>query len=48
MRNAAGAWVAADPVPGTLVCNIGDMLRVWTNGLYEVRRGAAPVASPWP
>jgi hypothetical protein len=37
VKNAAGQWVAADPIPGTLVCNIGDMLRVWTHGLYKVR-----------
>ena len=37
VKNAAGQWVAADPIPGTLVCNIGDMLRVWTHGLYQVR-----------
>ncbi|KAK9822807.1 hypothetical protein WJX81_000986 [Elliptochloris bilobata] len=35
VKNAAGQWVAADPVPGTLVCNIGDMLRVWTHGMYQ-------------
>lgn len=38
VKNAAGQWVAADPIPGTLVCNIGDMLRVWTHGLYQARR----------
>ena len=35
VKNAAGAWVDAAPIPGALVCNVGDMLRVWTNGLYE-------------
>lgn len=38
VKNAAGQWVSAEPIPGTLVCNIGDMLRVWTHGLYKVTR----------
>lgn len=52
VRNAARQWVAADPIPGTLVCNIGDMLRVWTNGLYTVSsllssEGTAHVLMTW-
>eukprot|EP01018_Ginkgo_biloba_P006507 Gb_29182 [translate_table: standard] len=35
VRNCAGEWIWAVPIPGTFVCNIGDMLKVWTNGLYE-------------
>jgi isopenicillin N synthase-like dioxygenase len=35
VKNAAGAWITAAPIPGALVCNIGDMMRVWTNGLYK-------------
>lgn len=35
VKNSAGKWVAADPIPGTFVCNIGDMFKVWTNGLYQ-------------
>jgi isopenicillin N synthase-like dioxygenase len=34
VKNAADQWVTAAPIPGTFVCNIGDMLRTWTNGLY--------------
>ena len=34
VKNADGAWVTAAPIPGAFVCNIGDMLRVWTNGMY--------------
>ena len=26
--------MSAPPVPGTLVCNIGDCLKFWTNGAY--------------
>ncbi|KAL0450378.1 UNVERIFIED_CONTAM: putative 2-oxoglutarate-dependent dioxygenase [Sesamum latifolium] len=30
-----GEWISAVPVPGTFVCNIGDMLKILTNGEYE-------------
>ncbi|XP_006855229.2 probable 2-oxoglutarate-dependent dioxygenase At3g49630 isoform X2 [Amborella trichopoda] len=35
VRNRSGQWIWAAPIPGTFVCNIGDMLKVWSNGLYE-------------
>lgn len=35
VRNLAGEWISAPPIPGTFVCNIGDMLKILTNGLYE-------------
>ncbi|XP_077249982.1 homoarginine-6-hydroxylase 2-ODD-233-like isoform X2 [Tasmannia lanceolata] len=35
VRNRSGEWICAPPIPGTFVCNIGDMLKVWSNGLYE-------------
>ena len=28
VRNLSGEWISAPPVPGTFVCNIGDMLKV--------------------
>ena len=31
VQNRAGEWVAATPIPGTLVCNIGDLLNRWSN-----------------
>jgi len=31
----AGTWVNADPVKGCIVCNIGEMWEVWSNGLYK-------------
>ncbi|XP_073100599.1 homoarginine-6-hydroxylase 2-ODD-233-like isoform X1 [Elaeis guineensis] len=35
VRNRSGEWICAVPIPGTFVCNIGDMLKIWSNGLYE-------------
>lgn len=28
-------WIAAPPVPRTFVVNIGDMLELWTHGIYQ-------------
>ncbi|PPD73785.1 hypothetical protein GOBAR_DD29292 [Gossypium barbadense] len=30
-----GEWIPATPIPGTFVCNNGDMLKIWSNGIYE-------------
>jgi isopenicillin N synthase-like dioxygenase len=35
VRNGAGQWIDAPPVPGGFVVNIGDMLEVWTNGEFR-------------
>ncbi|KAG8641194.1 probable 2-oxoglutarate-dependent dioxygenase At3g50210 isoform X2 [Manihot esculenta] len=35
VRNLSGEWISAPPIPGTFVCNIGDMLKIWSNGLYD-------------
>ncbi len=32
---AKGEWIAAPPIPGTFVINIGDMLARWSNGFYQ-------------
>jgi len=34
VMNGAGQWVQAPPIPGALVVNIGDLLEVWSNGLF--------------
>jgi len=43
---SASQWVPAPPIPGTLVCNIGDMLDRMTHGIYRSTphrvRNAAP------
>jgi len=35
VRVEEGIWVNVDPIPGCIVCNIGEMWEVWTNGLYK-------------
>ncbi|KAM0970778.1 hypothetical protein ACFX2A_019091 [Malus domestica] len=35
VRNLSDEWISAPPVLGTFVCNIGDMLKIYSNGLYE-------------
>ena len=34
IRRRDGAWIAACPVPGTFICNVGDCLMRWTNDVY--------------
>lgn len=34
VRNRAGAWIRAVPIPGTFVVNIADMMQRWTNGRF--------------
>ncbi|KAJ3486664.1 hypothetical protein NLI96_g4073 [Meripilus lineatus] len=30
-----GIWINANPIPGCVVCNIGEMWEIWTKGLYK-------------
>ena len=34
VRNRAGQWIAATPIPGSFVINIGDMMQRWSNGRF--------------
>jgi isopenicillin N synthase-like dioxygenase len=34
VRNRAGHWIDAPPIPGSLIINIGDMVQRWTNGRF--------------
>jgi isopenicillin N synthase-like dioxygenase len=35
VQNADGEWIAAPPLPGTFIINLGDMVQRWTNDLYR-------------
>jgi len=34
LRNRAGKWIAAPPVPDSFVVNVGDMMQFWTGGRF--------------
>ena len=34
VRNRAGDWIAAPPIPGSFVINIADMMQRWSNGRF--------------
>ncbi|MFQ5785197.1 MAG: isopenicillin N synthase family dioxygenase [Alphaproteobacteria bacterium] len=34
LMNSASEWIAAPPIPGVYVCNIGDMMARWTNDRF--------------
>lgn len=36
--STASGWVAAPPVPGAFIVNLGDMLQFWTKGKYKSTR----------
>ena len=35
VRNVEDQWIAATPIPGTFVINLGDLMQRWTNGIYR-------------
>ena len=34
VRTRSGEWISPPPIPGALICNIGDCLMRWTNDVY--------------
>ena len=34
VRRRDGTWIDAPPIPGALICNIGDCLMRWSNDIY--------------
>ncbi len=34
LQNSAGEWIAAPPIPGTFVVNLGDQMARWTNDIF--------------
>jgi isopenicillin N synthase-like dioxygenase len=34
VRAKSGEWIEAPPIPGTLVCNIGDLIARWSNNRF--------------
>jgi isopenicillin N synthase-like dioxygenase len=47
VMNGAEQWVQAPPVPGAFVVNIGDLLEVWSNGVFvSTSHRVCPVAEP--
>jgi len=35
VRNRDGEWVAVPPIDGTFVVNVGEVLKVWTDGIFS-------------
>lgn len=35
VQTKSGEWIEAPPIPGTIVCNIGDLLERWSNNRFS-------------
>jgi isopenicillin N synthase-like dioxygenase len=35
VRNRDGAWIPVPPIPGTFVLNVGEILKIWTDGILS-------------
>merc|ERR1712106_1285171 len=38
VKSPCGQWISAKPIPGTILVNIGDLLEMWTGGLFPATR----------
>jgi len=38
VKSPSGQWISAKPIPGTILVNIGDLLEMWTGGLFPATR----------
>ena len=47
VKNQAGQWINAPPIPGTLVCNLGDMLKVTLDPLLAANKTGNLPAFDW-
>ena len=36
IRNRDNEWVAVPPIEGTLVVNVGEVLKVWSDGIFSL------------
>lgn len=34
VKSVSGKWVSADPIPGTILVNTGDLLEFWSGGKF--------------
>ena len=50
MEASSGEWTRAEPIPGTILVNIGDILQVMTSGRLRAtnHRVPLPAAAPAP
>jgi len=46
VQSKTGDWIEAPPIPGTLVCNIGDLLARWSNNRFASTRHRVVNRSP--
>jgi isopenicillin N synthase-like dioxygenase len=46
VQDSAGRWIAAPPLPGSFVVNLGDLMARWTNGIYHSNPHRVRNASP--
>lgn len=45
VKNAAGTWIHAPPIPGTFIINLGQQMQRWTNDLFKATMHRAVNAS---